>query len=67
MGWKTVEIGQVASIDAQNIMPSNNQIYNYVGLENIDSGTGKIAGDIVTSGREIASSKYIFNSEHLDD
>jgi len=66
-GWREVPIGEVVRIDSQGIMPKEHseQIFQYVGLENIESETGRIIGDLSTPGSEIGSRKYVFDERHV--
>lgn len=66
-GWREVPIGEVVRIDSQGIIPKEHseQIFQYVGLENIESETGRIIGDLPTPGSEIGSRKYVFDERHV--
>jgi type I restriction enzyme, S subunit len=50
----------VCSIANKNIVPNGNEVYNYVGLENIESETGRLVEFSKTNGSEIKSSKVVF-------
>lgn len=57
---KYLPILDVCSIANKSIIPIGNESYNYVGLENIESQTGRLAEFSKTNGNEIKSSKVVF-------
>ena len=54
------ELSKSLQISNKTVIPNDDQIYNYVGLENIESNSGKLIYFQPTSGKEIKSSKVIF-------
>jgi len=65
MGWEVRTLGEVLKVDNRSISPIDcpYRTFAYVGLENIESNTGRILGELDTKGKEIHSLKYLFNSE----
>jgi type I restriction enzyme S subunit len=63
--WKTVELGEVATIERESVdatkIPAGTA---YVGLENIESG-GKFVNVGTVDQGELASSKFVFTPQHL--
>ena len=53
-------ISDVMKISNKTLVPNDNEEYNYVGLENIESNNGKLVGFSSTNGIEIKSSKVEF-------
>jgi type I restriction enzyme S subunit len=53
-------ISDVMKISNKTLVPNDNEEYNYVGLENIESHNGKLVDFTPTLGSEIKSSKVIF-------
>jgi type I restriction enzyme M protein len=61
-----VPLGQAASRAKQGITPSKNSgSVNYIGLENIESGTGGLVGEVVTDFSEIKSTKTVFQVNNV--
>ena len=65
--WKIVKVGDVAKIDTKSIRPKAGEKYYYIGLEDIESETGRILKDEneLVDGSQIKSAKYIFSKEHV--
>ena len=65
--WKVVKIGDVAKIDTEPIRPKPGEKYYYIGLEDIESETGRILKDEneLIDGSQIKSTKYVFSKEHV--
>ena len=59
--WPLVELGSLFEQTSNNIDPKNNKgNFNYIGLENIESNTGTILGDIQVDISSIKSAKKRF-------
>lgn len=65
--WEWHGLLQVANVDNRPLNPSDtpNTVFNYVGLENIASGTNKLANFSPTSGASIRSNKNRFDQRHV--
>ncbi len=57
---KFLPILNTCLITNKNIIPKENEDYNYIGLENIESQTGRLVDFSITRGNEIKSSKIVF-------
>jgi type I restriction enzyme S subunit len=66
-GWVWTTLAQVADIGADQILPSRypERQFNYLALEHIEQGTGKIVDFSPTAGAEIKSNKFRFTPEHV--
>jgi type I restriction enzyme S subunit len=66
-GWRWAKLVQVAEIGSEQLLPKHqpDTLFNYVALENIEPVTGRLIDFAPTPGREIASNKYKFTSEHV--
>jgi len=66
-GWEWREFHEVATVDSRQINPSDtpNALFNYVGLENIASGTNLLADFRPTTGSTIRSNKNRFDQRHV--
>ncbi len=53
-------ISSIMKINNQTIIPNDDEIYNYVGLENIESNSGKLVDYMPSIGKNIKSSKVHF-------
>ena len=53
-------ITNVMKVSNKTLVPNNDEEYNYVGLENIESNSGKLVDFLPTMGSEIKSSKVLF-------
>ncbi|MGA3324295.1 MAG: restriction endonuclease subunit S [Terriglobia bacterium] len=60
--WPIIPLGQALEISADRILPSTQPgaRFNYVGLEHIESHTGRILTRDLTLGSEIKSTKNVF-------
>ncbi|QQS51730.1 MAG: N-6 DNA methylase [Bacteroidota bacterium] len=60
--WEMVELGEVFQKVNDNILPENieHKTINYIGLENIDQGTGMLVGNYQANPKEIKSTKIVF-------
>ncbi|MDQ3132396.1 MAG: N-6 DNA methylase [Acidobacteriota bacterium] len=59
--FETIELGEVLQKVNDNINPQEfDGKVNYIGLENIESETGKLVGEIETTSKEIKSAKTRF-------
>jgi len=65
--WRIVKLSEVSKIDTKPVMPRPGVKYYYLGLEDIESETGRILkpGNMLTDGSEIKSIKYVFTSRHI--
>lgn len=59
-GWKYKPILDVAEISGKSLLPEDSTVYNFVGLEHIESNTGKLIGFEPTMGKNIKSTKVTF-------
>jgi len=66
-GWEWRELTQVVNIGSEQVNPfhSPNDLFNYLALENIEQGTGKITDFTPTLGKEIKSNKFRFTDKHV--
>ncbi len=66
-GWEWHTLGEVAPIDTSPVLPKNypDQLFNYIALENIESGTGRLIGFALTLGAAIGSNKSRFSTAHV--
>ena len=66
-GWVWTTLGETADVGSEQILPSRfpQQSFNYLALENIEHGTGRIAGFSPAKGAEIKSNKFRFTREHV--
>lgn len=59
--WEMVELGEVCEKYGKNIDPNNQTgTITYIGLENIEQGTGLLTGNIENGYNEIKSTKLVF-------
>lgn len=66
-GWRWAELAQVAEIGSEQVLPKRqpDMLFNYVALENVEQGTGRLIDFAPTRGADIASNKYRFAPEHV--
>ncbi|MBX3648732.1 MAG: restriction endonuclease subunit S [Rhodocyclaceae bacterium] len=66
-GWEWRELHEIATVDSRQINPSEtpNTLFNYVGLENIASGTNVLSDFRPTIGSSIKSNKNRFDQRHV--
>lgn len=66
-GWEWRELHEVVTVDSRQINPSDtpDSLFNYVGLENIESGTNELVKFHPTSGLTIRSNKNRFDPRHV--
>jgi type I restriction enzyme S subunit len=66
-GWMWTALSDVVEIGSEQVLPSRHpdQSFNYLALENIEQGTGKIIDVSPTLGAEIKSNKFRFTPEHV--
>lgn len=60
-GWCWKPLSTVADMSRKSILPESGEDYNYIGLEHIEGGTGRLVDFEPTKGNEIASTKTIFS------
>jgi type I restriction enzyme S subunit len=58
--YGTIPISSVMKINNQTVIPNDDETYNYVGLENIESDSGKLVNYEPSIGKNIKSSKVHF-------
>ncbi len=65
--WHRVPLVQKVEIDTKQVLPSESPEiqFNYVGLENIVSGTGRLVDIQPVQGASILSGKFRFDSSHV--
>jgi type I restriction enzyme M protein len=64
--WPMVKLGDVCSLITDTIEPHNHQgTVEYIGLENIESNSGKLIGKTLTSYTQIKSLKNIFSRHDI--
>lgn len=66
-GWRRLPLGDVVTIGGGQVDPGATPTlsFNYLSLENIEAGTGRIVGFAPTTGREIGSVKTSFKKGEL--
>ena len=65
-GWEKTKLSKIAKIEKNQISPDNISAgTNYIGLEHIESNTGKIIEVNSLNENELKSSKFRFTSEHI--
>jgi type I restriction enzyme S subunit len=66
-GWMWTELARVAKIGAEQVLPSKHpsQLFNYLALENIEQGSGKVVNFSPTRGGDIKSNKFKFTNRHV--
>ncbi|MDO8473005.1 MAG: restriction endonuclease subunit S [Dehalococcoidia bacterium] len=65
--FKAVQLGDVLRISAERLEPraSGDRAFNYIGLENIESHTGRLNARSSTLGSEIQSTKNVFHAGQI--
>jgi len=58
--YNTTSISSVMKINNKTLTPNDDEMYNYIGLENIESNSGKLVNYIPSIGKDIKSSKVYF-------
>ncbi len=66
-GWRWAALAEVAEIGSSQVIPGRepSTLFNYIALENIEPGTGRLIDFSPTPGAAIASNKYRFTREHI--
>ncbi len=66
-GWKWVRLGDVFIEDKTSINPQEfpEKEFWLVTMDNVESHTGKLIKRVIVKGKDIQSTKYIFNEEHI--
>ncbi len=66
-GWRWAKLAEVAQIGSGQVLPKHEpaKLFNYVALENVEQGTGRLIDFAPTRGADIASNKYKFTPEHV--
>ncbi len=59
-GWEWTNLIDVCAPSRKTLEPKSEEKYNYIGLENIESHTGRVISDSPTQGSEISSTKIAF-------
>lgn len=64
--WEMTTVGELFEVVSDTVNPAaESGIVNYIGLENIESNTGKIIGQIETNIQTIKSTKKIFKNTDI--
>lgn len=66
-GWEWRELAQVVEIGSEQVNPFRfpDDLFNYLALENIEQGSGKVIDFTPTLGKNIKSNKFKFTSKHV--
>ena len=66
-GWEWRELAQVVEIGSEQVNPFRfpDDLFNYLALENIEQGSGKVIDFTPTPGKNIKSNKFKFTSKHV--
>jgi type I restriction enzyme S subunit len=64
-GWQTVTMQQIATLDTRAVHPVAGSAYKFVGLEHVESGTGRILNVSEVDVRHLQSQKYRFDTAHV--
>jgi type I restriction enzyme S subunit len=65
-GWPVKKLSEVCSMDRQTITPFDRNGLPYLGMEHIESQTGKILVDNTeTIEHEVKGNSFLFNSNHI--
>ena len=66
-GWEWRELAQVLEIGSEQVNPFRfpDDLFNYLALENIEQGSGKVIDFTPTPGKNIKSNKFKFTSKHV--
>lgn len=61
-GWRLAKLGEIVKIGSRNVDPSSepDRMWNYVALENVEPGSGRLVDFALTLGKEIGSTKARF-------
>lgn len=59
-GWEWSNLTDICTPSRKTVEPNPEEQYNYIGLENIESHTGKVISNSPTKGSEISSTKVSF-------
>ncbi|MGN6371327.1 MAG: restriction endonuclease subunit S [Phycisphaerae bacterium] len=65
--WQTKPLGEIVQFSTERIEPAEqpDQSFNYVGLEHIESHTGRLINTTPVNGGSIASTKNVFHSGQI--
>jgi hypothetical protein len=63
-GWRRATIEEVVRFDTDSLIPEPVASYTDVGLEHIESETGKLIGEQKIAGTSIRGQKFRFTNEH---
>ena len=64
-GWEIERLDKICNFDTYQILPDARREYFYLGLEDIESNTGKIIKNTKTLGSKILSNKHNFDKSHV--
>ena len=64
-GWEIERLDKICNFDTYQILPDARREYFYLGLEDIESNTGKIIKNTKTLGSKILSNKHNFDNSHV--
>lgn len=65
MGWEVVSLDKLADIRTTSIKPEDITNQNYIGLDSIEKGTGKIINVLSADESDLKSNKFVFTSNML--
>lgn len=65
--WKRSPLSGIIDIDTKQVLPTRSPhvLFNYIALENIESGTGRLINLQPIYGSSILSGKFQFNTSHV--
>ena len=65
--WEMVELGELFSKINESVLPVKLSVdtINYIGLENIEQGTGELIGNYIKKPKEIKSTKTVFQKSDI--
>ncbi|WP_084502995.1 restriction endonuclease subunit S [Desulfatirhabdium butyrativorans] len=65
--WESVPLVRIVDIDTNQVIPSESPAkqFNYIALENIETGTGRLINVKPVQGASILSGKFRFDSSHV--
>lgn len=64
-GWHRLTLDKAVEVDNRSVQPESGTRYTYVGLENIESETGRFVDVGEVDGGQIDSTKFFFEPTHL--
>lgn len=66
-GWVWIELQEIVEFGSEQVLPFDwpDHLFNYLALENVESGTARIIDFAPVYGAEIKSNKYEFTTDHI--